>query len=380
MLEGEGSGSGATGLLIAGAYSTVGRVYITGFGLGVTFAKDTYLDSFYHVHIEKNTRNLYYPPKLTNSGENFSFVDSTIAGGGVFANCVQIGEPGVLTNGEFSFVNSSFDTCQVVNNESLVKFFGSHFEDGGVASDHPFLKTVSSALQSTIGDVGSYLYGVSIQLDVTPAGTALFEVSKFGQLHIFGAFMNFGPTIPFVQLGAANLDSPTFEFVDAANVWPESKLYSIYPGAVPFLNISTLGVSEHTGASTHVFASSSVGSLYGSNQALAIAGSFLGEYTWSGTGSNWAGSKLMIDPNNGFKVCNSGYFPFNGYAALGSEASTCGTTVGANSISTQSYTEALTTPASSSASCNAGQFTDDADYHYVCVANNTWKRVALSSF
>jgi hypothetical protein len=41
---------------------------------------------------------------------------------------------------------------------------------------------------------------------------------------------------------------------------------------------------------------------------------------------------------------------------------------------------ALHTPASSSEACTAGQFADDANYHYVCVAANTWKRVALSSF
>ena len=40
----------------------------------------------------------------------------------------------------------------------------------------------------------------------------------------------------------------------------------------------------------------------------------------------------------------------------------------------------LSTPASSSATCVAGQFTDDANYHYVCTATNTWKRVALSTF
>jgi len=45
-----------------------------------------------------------------------------------------------------------------------------------------------------------------------------------------------------------------------------------------------------------------------------------------------------------------------------------------------SYHETLTTPASSSAPCNAGDFTDDANFHYVCTAPNTWKRVALSSF
>jgi hypothetical protein len=44
------------------------------------------------------------------------------------------------------------------------------------------------------------------------------------------------------------------------------------------------------------------------------------------------------------------------------------------------YQETLTTPASSSAPCTTGQFTDDTNYHYVCVATNTWKRVALSSF
>ena len=40
----------------------------------------------------------------------------------------------------------------------------------------------------------------------------------------------------------------------------------------------------------------------------------------------------------------------------------------------------LPAPATSSAPCTAGQFADDAKYHYVCVAANTWKRVALSTF
>lgn len=44
------------------------------------------------------------------------------------------------------------------------------------------------------------------------------------------------------------------------------------------------------------------------------------------------------------------------------------------------YAETLHTPATSSEACVAGQFTDDANYHYVCTAPNTWKRVALSTF
>lgn len=44
------------------------------------------------------------------------------------------------------------------------------------------------------------------------------------------------------------------------------------------------------------------------------------------------------------------------------------------------YQEKLSTPKSSTAPCSEGQFTDDKNYHYVCVAPNTWKRAALSSW
>jgi hypothetical protein len=40
----------------------------------------------------------------------------------------------------------------------------------------------------------------------------------------------------------------------------------------------------------------------------------------------------------------------------------------------------LHTPASSSEACVVGDAVDDASFHYVCTATNTWKRVALSSF
>lgn len=36
-------------------------------------------------------------------------------------------------------------------------------------------------------------------------------------------------------------------------------------------------------------------------------------------------------------------------------------------------------PASSQSNCKAGQFADDANYHYACIANNTWKRVSWDS-
>lgn len=52
----------------------------------------------------------------------------------------------------------------------------------------------------------------------------------------------------------------------------------------------------------------------------------------------------------------------------------------AEEISGHMYREDLSTPRSSAAPCEAGQYTDDANYHYVCVASNRWKRIALASF
>ncbi|WP_215764759.1 hypothetical protein [Gluconobacter sp. P1D12_c] len=48
-------------------------------------------------------------------------------------------------------------------------------------------------------------------------------------------------------------------------------------------------------------------------------------------------------------------------------------------LTVSSYRETLTSPTSSS-SCKPGQFTDDTNYHYVCVATNKWRRVALSDY
>ncbi|MEE8660661.1 Peptidase S74 domain-containing protein [Acetobacteraceae bacterium EV16G] len=53
---------------------------------------------------------------------------------------------------------------------------------------------------------------------------------------------------------------------------------------------------------------------------------------------------------------------------------------GVNGVYAKQYVEQLQTPASGSASCTEGQFTDDANYHYVCVGKDHWRRVALSDF
>jgi hypothetical protein len=49
-------------------------------------------------------------------------------------------------------------------------------------------------------------------------------------------------------------------------------------------------------------------------------------------------------------------------------------------FTTGSFHVNLATPASSSAPCTAGQIGADANFVYVCVATNHWKRSALGSF
>ena len=51
-----------------------------------------------------------------------------------------------------------------------------------------------------------------------------------------------------------------------------------------------------------------------------------------------------------------------------------------SNLNATSYQETLTTPSSSTATCTQGQFSDDANYHYVCVSTNKWRRVALGDF
>lgn len=117
--------------------------------------------------------------------------------------------------------------------------------------------------------------------------------------------------------------------------------------------IETLGnMSILSGAHLRVYSPSSTYSndIYtDSNAKLHVAG--------------YNGGGLFFETGSLFSFCSVG-------------ASSCAATISTAGL----YHEALTTPASSSAACSAGDFTDDANYHYVCTAANTWKRAALSSF
>lgn len=102
-----------------------------------------------------------------------------------------------------------------------------------------------------------------------------------------------------------------------------------------------------------------------------------------------AGQRIMGN------VVNTGPFPTPGTLALGTEWLSYETGSGWNLVVggvpilqaaaggvvvTQLRITAPGVPASASASCSTGQLSYDAGYLYVCVATNTWKRTALSSW
>jgi hypothetical protein len=87
---------------------------------------------------------------------------------------------------------------------------------------------------------------------------------------------------------------------------------------------------------------------------------------WFHTGDNWtdagAAPRMVIDQTGNIGVATS--------------APTQKLDVNDTSI----RIEQPMTPASSASACNQGQIAWDASYVYVCVATNTWKRSALSSW
>ncbi len=77
-----------------------------------------------------------------------------------------------------------------------------------------------------------------------------------------------------------------------------------------------------------------------------------------------------------FEVNTDGHTFINGKVGIATASPTQYLDVNDNGI----RVEQSMTPASSSSTCNQGQIAWDANYVYVCVAANTWKRSALASW
>lgn len=103
-----------------------------------------------------------------------------------------------------------------------------------------------------------------------------------------------------------------------------------------------------------------------------------------GTQKN-ANESILIGPMDVTGINSNSASPLTNVIAIGGVATASNQTVIGNTATTNTFlfgivNQPLHTPASSSEACTAGDHADDASYHYVCTATNTWKRVALSAF
>lgn len=121
------------------------------------------------------------------------------------------------------------------------------------------------------------------------------------------------------------------------------------------------------------------------NTSTASSGEFLG---WSGTDYQWlappaAGSNTEVQFNLDGDFSSSASLTFDGSAlvvlanvGIGTAAPTEQLDVSGDSIRVRTSQ----TPASATAAGDVGQICWDSNYVYVCVADNTWKRAALSAW
>jgi trimeric autotransporter adhesin len=190
-----------------------------------------------------------------------------------------------------------------------------------------------------------------------------------------------GGTIDNVTIGGTTPAAGNFTTINASGA-----INVTIPGSVGGTAISmtqpALGIGNNlcgVGFGTSITTGNSVFNCWWRTGSSAGFGSF--ETYGSASPVRLGGSTTVI---SGPTIVGTG-------SAGGTLGPTCGAVFCVNSGSTFTvdasgnakalgYAETLTTPATSSASCTAGSFTDDANYHYVCVAANTWKRAALSSF
>ncbi len=315
------------------------------FALGMTFGDNTYLDSFDSIAIISNDQNMLFPHGLNNSGEELTFTSSSISTDGVsFANCFQNGQitsGSPAGGGEFEFTSTSFDGCQIVNNDGIVKLHGGHFEVGTTAPPKPFLISYSGNWGGLGVGYGVYLDGVTVvtgdQGNVSTPPTGLFEVDNYGTLNINGLADTATKTIPLVYFGANSSagENPSLRFSDPVNQRTQAQLYATAPAIFPILNISTPAVQMHTSMNSTLFMT---GNDDGHNAGVRFNWANLGVYRWSGVDESngtphWSGQQLLPDYNgSGFHICGSGFFPFTSYQALGTETQYCGTFLGNNSL------------------------------------------------
>ena len=112
----------------------------------------------------------------------------------------------------------------------------------------------------------------------------------------------------------------------------------------------------------------------GSNTAI---GANVGPTLTTGTGNILIGTSSATNVPTG---STSNYLNIGGVLTGNISTGALAISGSAASLAVPTVIMPLTTPASSSAACTAGQVAVDANYIYVCTATNTWKRAPVSTW
>ncbi|KXV55258.1 hypothetical protein AD948_00945 [Acetobacter senegalensis] len=188
-------------------------------------------------------------------------------------------------------------------------------------------------------------------------GDAFVTGSRRGPLAIVGQDKEMGE---FLQSEDALVDNPRN-----------------YQRLVSWQHVDTIGI-ENTGQHTFRDNSLHFGPIYGGDKFL-INGTLQAQLIFNPPWEKWGvavcGASGNGSKSNCLTVSSKGTITSGGDFVVGDT-----TGKRANLIVTGLYQERLYTPENSKSSCEQGQFSDDENYHYVCVRKNHWKRVALSSW
>ena len=262
--------------------------------------------------------------------------------------------------------NNTLDTAQPLTTTSSPTFQGSmllnaYYPPGllstqftiqgntGVTNPGAVINIFTNTTQAAIGNLCTVIGGGSA-LDLAfqaGAGTSIYYISNSSHLFCYGSYSTVA-----AQITSTGLNNTVIGATTAA--------------AASVTTLSASGAFTFSGGGTITN-----GLTVSGGTTLNNATTILGMMTITNPSFS---NNVLFDCSN---TSNSNAFVFR-VGQTGTTLTPLSLTV--NGCVVLKLTQALATPASSSATGNQGQIEWDANYVYVCTATNTWKRAALTTF